>query len=948
MAYKRLNLNPSDIWKASHVEHIEDTLEALVSINEPVVEVIETNLPTKGWLSQYSFTTEFTQDFIFLDTACLIPADYKFESVSIVCKKTGDLRVYFLNSENFNIETFHTVTATSVGTNTFDMTDFTYDTTKAHYIAIAGLVNGGSIAAAYSNPDMITGYRWTLEGTEKTSRNYPLGYMITISKTLTYDKISKVESNLGNLDELLVDTRSDIVSAINKVVTLTCDVTTSEISLPTSTWLDTYSYTTAFTQDIIFLDTACILPANYKFESIDLISKQAGAMRVYFMDRNSFGIDTYTTVIASAGKNTFDMSTVSYDRTKDYYIAIAGVSGGGSICADYSNDNKITGYRFNADGSEKTSRNYPLGYVIHASLTTLNSQENGSNSGNVDTTMIGDLNNLNTSNKTNLVGAINEVAEEVMGQNVPSTLPSETWMTDYSYTTEFTQGYIFGDTRCILSPGESLVSIDVAAKSAGNMTVYLLDTAFGIVTSHSISVNAGINYGIDLSSFTYDTSKNYYVALYGDTASLLAKYTATGTYGYRLDSNGANKVARNYPLGYAIHKTTQVDSLKSRVETLETNKLQIVTTVPELEAAVANGGYIFVERGTYELSCPLALRTGTRIEGIRGASIISVPSSVSIGLDMRNVEDIVIQNLTIRGAYNGTPTKSGMQPVAPGIVNTLEDAYALNGIGYQTDLTNLCITEELIPQVGINVNACEKCEILGCEILNFSYAGIMNRLSGKNYRYAMKVNNNYINNCYIGIWTYDEAERTQYIANNVALCQIGFYMDSGTNLLNACSFTANRIGMLLGHGWNHAHGEVTDCAFTHCSLFGLLAKNIQNGQTFNGGKFGYADAESGNGGGYAVWVENSMGIVLQNLKLIQCNSCFTGRLTTTYSKSSTEIDVFGNNHYTYTENTVTAQGAHRIFNCSSTGGTCLISNEAVVTRKENFYLSGADASALND
>ena len=949
MAYERLDkrYTAGQVWDEAAISHIDDSFETLFNKDGTVTETTTLYLPSNSWLSEYSYTTEFTQDFIFLDTSCLLPAEYDFLSIDIVTKKAGEMRVYFLNSENFSIETYATIEVPAVGSNTVDMKKFSYDNTKSYYIAVAGLTDGGSLAADYSNTSAINGYRFNLDGTEKTARNYPLGYMIHAQKTTVYDNFTKLKKDMGDLDDLLVYNSGNLVEAINEVVSLTCNVETVSIDLPSNDWFTHHSFTTEFTQDFIFLDTSCLLPANYKFSSIDINATQGGAMRVYFLNSSNFAIETYAPINVVKGMNNIDMTTFTYDKTKDYYIAVAGLTNGGALSADYSNASAITGWRWTLDGSDKTSRNYALGYAIHASSTTL-SKDDPSGDNVASSTDIGDLDNLITNDKSNLVASINEIASEIAGDTLYTVLPAETWMTDYSYTTEFTQGYIFGDTRCILSPNDTLVSIDIAAKAAGTMSVYLLNTSFGIVTSQSVTVSAGINYGIDLSSLDYDKSKSYYVAVCGDTTALLTKYTVTGSYGYRLDKDGSNKVARNYPLGYAIHTSSQIDSLKDRVEELETNSLQIVTTVSELEAAVLNGGYIFVNPGTYEITTPLALKSGTRIEGARGASIIQVPSSVLIGFDLRNVEDVVIQNLTIRGAYNGTPLKSGMQPVAPGIVDTVDDAYALSGIGYQTDLTNLCVTDTYVPQVGINVNTCEKCEILGCEITKFSYAGIMNRLSGKNYRYAMKVNNNYINDCYIGIWVYDEAERTQYIANNVALCQIGFYMDSGTNLLNACSFTANRIGMMMGHGWNHAHGEVTDCAFTHCGLFGLLAKNIQHGQTFNGGKFGYADPEEGNGGGYAVWVENSMGIVLQNLKLINCNSCFTGRLTTTYSKNSTENDVFGNSHYTYTENTVTSQGAHRVFNCSSTGGSFLISDDAVVRRKENFYLSGADSSALND
>lgn len=388
----------------------------------------------------------------------------------------------------------------------------------------------------------------------------------------------------------------------------------------------------------------------------------------------------------------------------------------------------------------------------------------------------------------------------------------------------------------------------------------------------------------------------------------------------------------------------------------KSNKLQPPSEIKDLNTLIQENDIVYLEPKIYQLKSTLIIPSGKKIIGIRGKTIIKVPKDLKIGVNLLNVRDVVIENVTIEGSYNGTPTKVGLQPVRSGLINFPEDIYKWKGAGYNTDMINGGATSEYIPQIGININACERIEILGSEIKNFSWAGIANRLSGKNYQYAIKIGDNYINNCYCGIYLYDEAERSQYIANNISLCQIGLFLDSGTNTFYGIAFTANRVGLVLSNGWNHAHGEFTDCSFTHCSLFSIIAKDIEHGQVFEGCKIGYCDAEAGNNG-YCMLIKNSRGIAFNNGRLFNANVKFEGK----FYKHGVSFSVGNPDQFNNIQNVMTFQnvleetsnyngGVNKFLNNQVTSGSFVLLDgltSSNVILKDNYYISGRDSKDLN-
>lgn len=540
--------------------------------------------------------------------------------------------------------------------------------------------------------------------------------------------------------------------------------------------------------------------------------------------------------------------------------------------------------------------------------------------------------------------------------------PTNTWDSKNFTSNTGTDG-IFFDKRNKITSGRTLEKIGVKTRYAGKVKIHYLSTIppFAEIANEVHDVLVGINEFSPIAELDY--SQDFYVAFSNvsdDPGGVMLVYPTDNT-GQGTKITFATGQATDNTYAYALWiKVTEnrFDKLENEIEELSTNG---INTLEGLKKAIAdNIGLIRLDGVEFTLDGPLFIPSGTKLTGVRGKTVINVPSTVLKGIELNNVEDVTIENITLVGAYNGTPIKTGLQPVKPGVADTADDIRQFVNAGYQTDMENGGVdTSNYIPQLGINIKSSEKIEIIGCEIKNFSYYGIANALSGKNYRYACKFENNYINNCYCGIYLYNEAERSQYIANNVSLCQVGLYLDSGTNMFTDCAFSANRVGMFMGNGWNHAHGVQTGNAFTHCSLFSIYAYNVGVGEVFSQCKFGYIDNEDGNSD-RAIYIKNSRGLSFNNCQMIQCNIAFDGKfylLGSSYSAG--EEDVFGNKPYNVTYTDITGQasqyngGINQLLGCCFiSGGGSIIKSEDLdntnVIMKNNFFTSGQDSSGVNN
>ena len=328
----------------------------------------------------------------------------------------------------------------------------------------------------------------------------------------------------------------------------------------------------------------------------------------------------------------------------------------------------------------------------------------------------------------------------------------------------------------------------------------------------------------------------------------------------------------------------------------------------DLVKALSESDYVEIPSGTYDFSSQINVPSGKTIRGISGKTILRFKGS-NIGLNIDSSNDVVLENLILQGDYPDTPVENKLNPVARGLVDSYSEAYTEKNVGI--------VKGVLKSQVGIRINGGERVRINGCVIKNFSSYGIYVSLSGKKYINSIQITNNYIMNNYCGIKTDKEAERMVIDGNYITLNQIGFYMNSGANMIDNTSFNANRVGMVLADGPNHAHGVVSNSPFTHCSLFGLVAYNVKYGQLFNGCKFGYGD----------VYLYKSKGIFFNACQLLNLSITSDGKWTNGQSESGVNI----------------------IHNCcTSEGVNIFMINKGYFDLKNNFSIDGIDALKLNN
>lgn len=551
-----------------------------------------------------------------------------------------------------------------------------------------------------------------------------------------------------------------------------------------------------------------------------------------------------------------------------------------------------------------------------------------------------------------------KVIGEMIGTPITTILPASDWATKNWNTYSGTDG-IFWDIRNVVNKNKKLKTIHIknSTDGAGTIRIHYINNSFNSIAYEDHTIDVGEQTITPVTVIDY--SQDLYVGFQNITTKVMLIYPTDGSGQSRKKflSDG-HIVEQTYPYALWIEVEDTSDTLPAKVDSLEKQVLGMDT----IEEYIINGVKdIRLKPQEYVLSETITIPSGVKISGVLGQTVIRVPSTIKIGFQLKNVTNVTIEGITIQGAYNGTPIINNMQPVRSGIVDTVNDAKSHKDIGYQTDMTNGGVTSEYIPQIGINIYGCEKLNISNCEIKNFSYYGICNGLSGKNYRYACRFIGNYINNCYCGLHTYNEAERSQYYGNSISLCQIGVHLDSGTNMFTDNAFNANNIGMMMTNGVNHAHGFQKGNAYTHCTLFNILAIDIQNGEIFSNCKFGYVEEKEGNtyGGVHrAVAIMNSRGLFFDNCYFFNMSYfAFIGKFNKAYSSYTVgTADIFGNTPYVVTYNTLeNGTGVNKISNgnynynhpkCIYFEGEGVIDGVYVV-RKDNINITDTYSNYLN-
>lgn len=324
----------------------------------------------------------------------------------------------------------------------------------------------------------------------------------------------------------------------------------------------------------------------------------------------------------------------------------------------------------------------------------------------------------------------------------------------------------------------------------------------------------------------------------------------------------------------------------------------------DLQSELNKYEIVYIPQGTHLISEQIDIPSGRTVIGVKGKSILKFDNTPSIALNIGTSSNITLTDFKIEGSAPDTPLQGGLNPVAPGVIDTFTEAYNENNVGTHT---------------GLRINGGERVKLDGLEITNFDAYGLHVSLSGKAYVTPNQYHNLYLNNNYCGLKTDNEAERASIAGCMITLNQIGWYMDSGTNMMVNCSLNANRVGLVMGDGVNHAHGVISNVPFTHCSLYGIVAYQVSTGQLFNGCKIGYGD----------VYLYKSRGISFQSGQFV----------------STLAVTIDGGWF-----NGISEDGIHSFNNNSSSSifVSFPVIGSGQTTRKNNFFIDGSDPSALNN
>ena len=553
---------------------------------------------------------------------------------------------------------------------------------------------------------------------------------------------------------------------------------------------------------------------------VNVFVQKAGDIVINFLKTDNSIIKTITKN-AVVGLNTFNITSTDLSGISGVYLI--GVCPISSSLHLISNNNNTTAYKL--DNTIVTYVKYDFSYSIDYHINV-----NGMN------------------------GKVNETHLEVFDKTNNVVLPLENYV-DSTFTANTGNiNNIYFDTRNFISYNKK-ITVKVKCATDGNINIVAIKSDATVLKSINKAVVLGIN-SIEL-DFS-DVAESFYIGIQPLQSGLGVKSNANATTA-RVKRNGSSTIGSlAYDLGYEV-SYKEGNSVLDRLD-----KIEVEIFIPKSFDIVKElnlKNRVYLPDYPIDLETELNIPSGKEIIGVKGKSIINVKDTARYGFNIGTSNDVYIKNVTLKGSAPNTPINTTLNPVMAGIVDSFQEAKDLNKIGL--------INGVIKPQTGIRLNGGEKVVIEGCEIMNFSEFGFHVSKTGKKYQYALNFLNNSLHDNYCGIKTDLEAERSFYTDNYVTLNQIGFYMDSGTNDIKGMSLNANRIGMVLSNGFNHAHGLISNIQITHNSLLDLIAYQVEFGQNFDNSKFGF-NASSQN-----IYLYQSKGIIFNFCQLVSFGSIVT-------------------------------------------------------------------------
>jgi hypothetical protein len=286
-------------------------------------------------------------------------------------------------------------------------------------------------------------------------------------------------------------------------------------------------------------------------------------------------------------------------------------------------------------------------------------------------------------------------------------------------------------------------------------------------------------------------------------------------------------------LNEAVINKTKIQNLINVSDELLLITGGLVINEGNIQALINDNDFIQLPAGIIEISNPILVPTGKRIEGIRGKTIIKLINGCNNAFLLENVKDVNISHLTILGSYATPDILSGST------LGNDTQVKSENGIGLEKGI--------------IFKGSSYDNHISEINFFNLSHSGIYVEQSSETPTYtgAMKGLNLNAKNCYSGYYFHESGEYSELINIEAQNCNFGIITKTGNLYLSNCSFVYNRVGFAGLDGVNDSHSSISNTAINHNKLYNIFIFNTEKGWFFNGCEIFEA----------VTWLENSKGFV---------------------------------------------------------------------------------------
>lgn len=456
----------------------------------------------------------------------------------------------------------------------------------------------------------------------------------------------------------------------------------------------------------------------------------------------------------------------------------------------------------------------------------------------------------------------------------------------------------------VISSDRKFVKAQIHCLTNGGLKMFLInEDTLEVVAEKSFTTVASQILTITPSSFTeFDFDNNvqklgiYFQNVNEGSRALVFK-TGEGNSSKVILSNGIEY--RQFNLSIILVTNRPVMSpIVQEVQSLDL-RLAILENPPfDIYEAVANNNLVNLPPTEILLTKTLVMPSNRKLIGVLGATILKVADGVSPAISINNVSNVKLQDFLIAGNDGTIDIETTTQGKG-----TKEEVLNDDGIG----INNV-----------IYVNASKLVNVQDVRISQFNGKAL--HLLNMNHanRYGSKFSV-WIDHCYKGIDIDRSSEYLSIVDTRISDCIVAGSCCSGNVLFNNVSTPRNVNGFVWkGARYNTAyvndsHSNVTGCDFNHCKNYSLIIEGISNGEVFTG--LQVFDGK--------ISINNSRGVVISGSEL-----------------SATKIDVTGD---------TTALIANSVvFKTYSDGTINYPDIQTKLLLKNNFYIDGSDASAINN